>query len=305
MWYREKKNILNRPKVVEEPKVDKDLETPVIEEEEKIEEPKVEIVEWETEKELAAIEFKSDKYEDLATAIVEVQNHYGEKRTCYSNLKHLKVGDWVNYKVWGTNNVGVVVQITQCNEVKRLDEFWVRRIINTDVNGTFLPYGKYLYSNDANLFAETFCCLYSKKYQEEYISFYEEVYNFSNFEKDIDEDWGKQRFKERGKALNDFDAILYLGWKNGRGFAYVQGRETYAFQFNIKGKRVYCISCECPVEEPCKHQYAVLYKLKELFEYVQGLDKLNNFVLIRKDALEMIMPKLKGEITIMDNKTDM
>ncbi|MBR3620037.1 MAG: hypothetical protein IKN56_00905 [Clostridia bacterium] len=60
--------------------------------------------------------------------------------------------------------------------------------------------------------------------------------------------------------------VLYLSLANGKGTAFIKGREIYKAEFEFDGETVTGLFCSCPFNDDCmcKHEIAVLITLRML-----------------------------------------
>lgn len=87
--------------------------------------------------------------------------------------------------------------------------------------------------------------------------------NLDNFQKEIDD-----VIVERGWNYYQDDCIKSIVYEQGLNIysAIVAGTDDYNVTVELKDKEVLALSCDCPYDMGpfCKHQVAVLYKLKEI-----------------------------------------
>ena len=93
--------------------------------------------------------------------------------------------------------------------------------------------------------------------------------------------------------------VLWLSLRDGRGTAFIKGRDVYKAEFGFDGETVSDFVCTCPFNGDylCKHELAVLITLRMLLSRPE-LEGRDSFVTIDKDFFMNILLSKSDEITV-------
>lgn len=79
----------------------------------------------------------------------------------------------------------------------------------------------------------------------------------------------KEAAAQRGHEYYVKNLVRYLSLEDGRGFAIVEGKHPYEVEFTYRDGMIFGPVCDCPCFEPCKHIFAVMLQLRELFDLME------------------------------------
>ena len=94
----------------------------------------------------------------------------------------------------------------------------------------------------------------------------------------------------RGKTYYLDSRVRYLRLCDTRGYAIVEGTQSYTVEFRCEGGMVYDLLCTCPCAGICKHELAVLLQLRDLLQttethFSDAYRRSSCFTAIAQDAL--------------------
>jgi uncharacterized Zn finger protein len=104
--------------------------------------------------------------------------------------------------------------------------------------------------------------------------------------------------KDRGKELFKEGSVAFLSLQEGMGKAIVRGGDWYEIDFHYKEGRITYMVCDCPYFGECKHEIAVLYKLREVLGKMTKKRNLENFVLCGKDFFTEMLLLGTGKVVL-------
>ncbi|MBQ9857725.1 MAG: hypothetical protein IJO77_01855 [Oscillospiraceae bacterium] len=125
------------------------------------------------------------------------------------------------------------------------------------------------------------------KEEDEYVNGYDDTAFRLDALKDMDVSSG---VAERGREYYLENRVRYISLNGSKGYAIVEGRESYEVEFDFQNGEVSRLMCSCFCSYNCKHQVAVMLQLKETLEYVQKhyadeYERTGYFAAIGKGAL--------------------
>lgn len=223
-------------------------------------------------------------------------SEYGLSYLC--DDENIAVGDLVYVDGKLEEQVGVVEKVLKTFKVPKFDMHWVTKVLDRDIAGTYNTLQKDFISFDSSLTAEKFCTMFiNEKYNPDQVYGDENVnISLSDFDKsDLVSD---QLTLLKGKEIYKSERILFISLKDGIGKAYVAGSKLYELDFKVQNGMLKFIACECPYFDNCKHEIALLFRLKELIKEKIVKENDFNFVLCKKSCFFNLATYGKGKIII-------
>lgn len=215
-----------------------------------------------------------------------------------TDIETIEAGDLVSVEGKKENEIGTVKKVLKSFKIPKFDMKWIEKVADRDISGEYFKVGDDIFSFNSSLTSEKFCTMYiGMKYENE--ESYGEAdmgIGLSDFEiSDFIED---DPVLLRGKALYKGNAVPFISLKDGIGKAYVLGSQWYEIDFRYTDGRVTYIACECPYMGNCKHEAALLFKLRDALEAVGNKMRGESFVMCRKECFAGILTAAKGRITV-------
>lgn len=246
---------------------------------------------------LEKIEEKQNE-ERKATRLVNVNFGYGQDLCYLSDMENIEVGDLVTVEGKKEDEIGVVKTVRKSFKIPKFEMKWIESVINRDVSGNYFKLDEDMVSLDATLTAEQFISMsIGMKYKDNQAIGEEELdVDLENFEEN--ELFENELVKIRGKELYKAKAVKFISLQDGVGKAIVRGGEWYEIDFGYANGKITYLACECPYFEECKHEIALLYKLRELLKKLAKKTNKENFVICAKDYFGGILSLGKGRITL-------
>ena len=239
----------------------------------------------------------NNKEKRIPTSLVDVLFVNGQTFCYLCDIDNIKVDDIVEVEGKMEKKLGKVVKVKKSFKVPKFDMKWVVKTVDRTISGDFKLLGDMYLSYNAQFSPSVFSNLWTKrKYKESEIYGEGELsLNLDKFEKD--EMFDDELLLIKGKEIYKNDDVLYIACENGKGKAFVNGSSLYEIDFEIDGLDIITrLECDCPCMDNCKHEVALLYKLRELSKKIDLLN--DKFVVCDKYVFSKILPHAKGNITI-------
>lgn len=234
----------------------------------------------------------------------------GMALTYYNDQFDLKPGDrvYVDGKLEGL--LGRVMEVNYNFKIKVSDYKKIIAVVNTDVSGTFYMAGSHFVTFDAAALPIEKIKLWFKapeKEDEEVISSSDDSsFLLSNLK-------GMNisgTIAERGHAYYLENRVSYLSIDGAKGFAIVEGNNSYFVEFQYHNGEISHLICDCPCAYTCKHEFATMLQLSETLELIEKhysaeYTSSNYFVAIAKGTLFSfaIDGKETGSFTLQSSHT--
>lgn len=210
----------------------------------------------------------------------------------------VKVGDLVTVEGKLEGLIGKVKRVLKSFKIPKFEMKWINKILDCDATGDYFKLEDDIISFNSALTSEKFYSMYVEQA-------YNSVEGLGEADMDINlENFEASDFVEselvmlKGKALYQDGCIAFISLKDGIGKAYALGSQWYEIDFKYaKGKITY-IACECPYFGNCKHEVALLFKLREIFKKLKGYEESENFVLCRQECFYSILSNATGKIIV-------
>lgn len=193
----------------------------------------------------------------------------GMALTCFNDLFDLTIGDrvYVDGKLEG--QLGHVVDISYNFKIKISDYKKVIAVVDTNVHGQFHMAGSHFVTFDSATIPAAQVSMWFKapaKEDEEFVS------STDDFSFRLDDLKGMNvtaAIAERGHNYYMESKVRYICLVGTKGFAIVEGSESYMVEFQYKNGEISHLICECPCSYTCKHEFAAMLQLRETLEIIE------------------------------------
>ena len=208
----------------------------------------------------------------------------------FNDLFDLKVGDlvYVDGKLEG--RVGCVTEVNYNFKIKISDYKRVIAVVDTTVHGRFFMAGSHFVTFDREALPISRVIRWFKappKEEEEFVSGSDDtVFCLDDFN-------GmkiSQAIAERGHEYYLENRVRYISIDGTKGYAIVEGSESYEVEFEYRNGEVGQLICSCFCSYNCKHEFAAMLQLKETLElieknYADEYERTGYFAAINKGML--------------------
>ena len=208
----------------------------------------------------------------------------------YNDRFDLKVGDWVyvDGKLEGLR--GRVTSVNYNFKIKLSAYQRVIAKIDTDVHGAFFHVGSHVVTFDRHaLPAEQVITWFRAPLPEEEeiaAGFDDTAFSLDNLE----EMHAESKIVERGHDYYMENRVRYLCIDDAKGYAIVEGTDTYEVEFEFRNRTVKNLTCSCFCSYPCKPEVAAMLQLRESLDriaenYKEEYEQSAYLALLSKNAL--------------------
>lgn len=253
-------------------------------------------------------ELKNDVIKkDVAVGKSVVRVYFPDRNQAYSYYNDqfdLQVGDlvYVEGKLQGIR--GRVTDVQYNFKIKISDYKRVIAVADTDVKGDFYLAGSHFVSFDAKALPKDKVSTWFRApmQDEEYVSGYDDA----TFSLDQLSDMNVSKsVAERGHEYYVNNQVRYICIDGNRGYALVEGSETYEVEFEYRDREISNLVCSCFCSFNCKHEFAAMLQLRETLDiiekhYQEEYKGTGYFAAIHKATLFnfVIEGKEKGKFTL-------
>lgn len=214
----------------------------------------------------------------------------GMALTYYNDQFNLKAGDrvYVDGKLEGL--LGWVAEVNYNFKIKVSDYKKVIAVVDTDISGEFHMAGSHFVTFDSSALPAEKIKLWFKAPEKED----EEVISSSDDSSFLLSDLKGMNISgtiaERGHEYYIENRVSYLCLDGYKGFAIVEGSESYVVEFQYKNGEISNLICDCPCACTCKHEFAAMLQLRETLELIEKqysteYDRIGYFAAITKGTL--------------------
>ena len=193
----------------------------------------------------------------------------GMALTYYNDQFDLKPGDrvYVDGKLEGL--LGRVMEVNYNFKIKVSDYKKVIAVVDTDVSGEFHMAGSHFVTFDPSaLPLEKIKLWFNAPEKED-----EEVISSSDDSSFLLSDLKGMNISaaiaERGHEYYLENRVSYLCLDSTKGFAIVEGSESYFVEFQYQNGEISHLICDCPCACTCKHEFAAMLQLREALELIE------------------------------------
>ena len=233
-----------------------------------------------------------------AKRLVEIIFYNGMCLTYLCDIENIEVGDIVTVEGKLEDEVGVVKTVKKSFKQPKFEMKWVESVLNRDITGDYFKIDEDMVSLNSTLTAEKFITMFARlKYKNNQAIGEDEMdLDLARFEDN--EVFDNELVKIRGKELFKANAVMFIFLQDGVGKAVVRGSEWYEIDFRCSAGHITYIVCDCPYFGECKHELALLYKLRDFCKKLAKKTNSENFVMCRKECFNTILSIGKGKVSI-------
>ena len=211
------------------------------------------------------------------------------KLAYYNDSFDLHCGDlvYVDGKLEGIR--GRVVDVNYNFKIKVSDYKRVIAVIDTDVHGKFYNAADCFVTFEREALPSDKAVTWFKApdiEDEEYVCGNDDKsFNISDLtQMDV-----RPEIAERGHDYYINGRVRYISLDGAKGFAIVEGSESYEVEFEYRNGQVSNLTCSCFCSFNCKHEFAAMLQLREMLDiieknYMDKVERTGYFAAITKGA---------------------
>ena len=211
--------------------------------------------------------------------------------TYYNDKFNLKKGDLVYVEGKLEGKIGTVVEVEYNFKIKLSEYKRVIAVVDTEVHGQLFMAGSHFVTfNPTTLPKEQIATWFKTPdaTEEEYVTNFGDDTSFSL--SNLQEFQISHEIADRGFDYYCEGRVRYLKIEGTKGYAIVEGTESYEVEFTYDDGQISHIICGCPCGYHCKHEFATLLQLREIFDHIEKhyfkqYDESKYFSAINKVAL--------------------
>ena len=187
----------------------------------------------------------------------------------YNDLFDLQRGDmvYVDGKLEGMR--GRVTEVNYNFKIKLSDYKRVIAVVDTDVKGQFFMAGSHFITFDRMALPSDKVTRWFKAPANEDDEFISGNDDTSFYLDDLKGMNVSAAIAERGHDYYMENKVRYICIDGTRGYALVEGSETYEVEFRYLDGEISGITCSCFCSYNCKHEFAAMLQLKETLELIE------------------------------------
>lgn len=208
----------------------------------------------------------------------------------YNDQFDLNVGDlvYVDGKLEG--QLGRITDVNYNFKIKISEYKKVIAVVDTEVHGQFYMAGSHFVAFDPAALPREQITMWFKapaKEDEEYVSGNDDTAFRLDDLKGMNVN---NTIAERGHEYYIESRIRYICLDGAKGYAIVEGNESYAIEFEYRNGEISHLICDCPCSYTCKHEFAAMLQLRETLDiidkhYVEEFERTGYFAAINKGTL--------------------
>lgn len=186
----------------------------------------------------------------------------------FNDLFDLKCGDMVYVDGKLEGQLGRVVEVNYNFKIKISDYKKVIAVVDTNVHGQFYMGGSHFitFDRDALPFSKVRTWFKAPiKEEDEYVSGSDDS---SFLLEDLKSMKISAAIAERGHEYYMENRVRYISIDSTKGYAIVEGSETYEVEFEYNNGEISGLVCSCFCSYNCKHEFAAMLQLKETLELI-------------------------------------
>lgn len=187
----------------------------------------------------------------------------------YNDRFDLHRGDMVYVEGKLEGNRGRVTEVNYNFKIKISDYKRVTAVVDTDVHGQFFTAGSHFVTFDRKALPNSQAVAWFKaptNGEEEIVSSSDDTaFRLS----DLTEMNVSPTIAERGHAYYMENKVRYITLDGNKGYAIVEGRESYEVEFTYHGGEIRQLTCSCFCGCNCKHEFAAMLQLRETLDLIQ------------------------------------
>lgn len=208
--------------------------------------------------------------------------------TYYNDRFDLQVGDLVFVSGSYAGVLGRVMRVTYQFRVYPSQYERVLSVADTRVRGSFVRFGDYFFSKEADVlpYGQVAGWFFPPQEEEEPVCGEEGEW----FDLAAPAALGlSQQTVERAQDYFENGRVVYLNLKDGTLRAIVKGEQYYEVEFSYRDGRFTYPLCSCPVVGACKHSVATLMLLERLLENASLGRQAESLSVLRREELEYFL----------------
>lgn len=214
----------------------------------------------------------------------------GKKLSYYNDQFDLHNGDMVYVEGAMEGQRGRVIEVSYNFKIKLSDYKRVIAVIDTNVHGQFFMAGSHLVAFDPAALPAAKARMWflpPAKEDEEIIC----SSDGSSFKlEDLSGMQITHAVAERGHDYYIENRVRYLCIDGTKGYAIVEGGESYEVEFDYNDGEISDLLCSCPCTFNCKHEFAAMLQLKETLDmiakhYAEQYEQSGYFAAVNKATL--------------------
>lgn len=187
----------------------------------------------------------------------------------YNDMFDLKCGDMVYVDGKLEGQLGHVVEVNYNFKIKISDYKKVIAVVDNEVHGQFNMCGSHFVTFEREALPYNKVITWFKapgKEDDEYVSGNDNsVFLLENL-KDMKVN---PSVAERGHDYYIENRVRYISIDGTKGYAIVEGSESYEIEFNYHNGEISGLVCSCFCSYNCKHEFAAMLQLKETLQLIE------------------------------------
>jgi hypothetical protein len=214
----------------------------------------------------------------------------GKKLSYYNDQFDLHNGDMVYVEGSMEGQRGRVIEVSYNFKIKLSDYKRVIAVIDTNVHGQFFMAGSHFVAFDPAALPAAKARMWflpPAKEDEEIVCGNDD----SSFKlEDLSGMQITHAVAERGHDYYMENRVRYLCIDGTKGYAIVEGGESYEVEFDYHDGEISNLLCSCPCTFNCKHEFAAMLQLKETLDmiakhYAEQYEQSGYFAAVNKATL--------------------
>lgn len=190
--------------------------------------------------------------------------------TYYNDKFDLKKGDlvYVDGKLEGQR--GTVVEVEYNFKIKQSEYKRVIALVDTEIHGQFFMASSHFVTFAPTTLPKEQIAIWFKAPnadEEEYVTNFGDDTSFSL--SNLQEFLISHEIADRGFDYYCEGRVRYISIDGTKGYAIVEGTESYEVEFTYDDGQISHIICSCPCGYHCKHEFATLLELREMLEIIK------------------------------------
>ena len=209
--------------------------------------------------------------QEAVKSLVQIRFPSRNMTLAYFNDKFdLRRGDlvYVDGKLEGHR--GIVVDVAYNFKIKISQYQKVIALVDTEVHGQFYMAGSHFVTFDRQALPQTKIVTWFRapdKEDDEYVTGEGDDTSFAL--DDLKDFKIGHDIAERGHEYYMQNRVRYISIDGEKGYAVVEGTESYEVEFTYSNGRISHLICNCFCSYNCKHEFAVLLQLRETLDLIE------------------------------------
>lgn len=209
--------------------------------------------------------------EEAVKSLVQVKfSSKNTPLTYYNDKFNLKKGDLVYVEGKLEGQRGTVVEVEYNFKIKLSEYKRVIAVVDTEVHGQLFMASSHFVTFDPTTLPKEQIATWFKApdaEEDEYVSNFGDDTSFAL--SNLQEFKISHEIADRGFDYYCEGCIRYISVDGAKGYAIVEGTESYEIEFTYADGQISHIICSCPCAYHCKHEFATLLELREMLEIIE------------------------------------